>query len=123
MVISMKNRRVMLGNTEMEHYPSIDMVRFGTKLKEICEERNVSANDLKDYLNLSSIQAVYMWFRGQRLPNIDNLYAISRYLGVRMDDLINSEREENAAVIMQEESLSDHGKRVLFYWKRLPKDK
>lgn len=113
----------MLGNSEMEHYPSIDMVKFGIKLKEICEERNVSAGELKDYLNLSSIQAVYMWFRGQRLPNIDNLYAISRYLGVRMDDLINSEREENATVIMQEESLPDHGKRVLFYWKRLPKDK
>ena len=113
----------MLRSSETEHYPSIDVVKFGTKLKEICEERNVSASDLKDYLHLSSIQAVYLWFGGKRLPNIDNLYAISRYLGVRMDDLINSEREENAAVIMQEESLPDHGKRVLFYWKRLPKDK
>lgn len=113
----------MLERDGMEQYPSIDMVKFGAKLKEVCDERKVTANDLKEYLNLSSIQAVYLWFRGQRLPNIDNLYAISRFLGVRMDDLINSEREENAAVIMQEESLSDHGKRVLFYWKRLPKDK
>ena len=54
----------MLENGGMEHYPSIDMAKFGAKLKEICEERNVSANDLKEYLHLSSIQAVYMWFNG-----------------------------------------------------------
>ena len=113
----------MLENGGMEHYPSIDMAKFGAKLKEICEERNVSANDLKEYLHLSSIQAVYMWFNGKRLPNIDNLYAISRFLGVRIDDLVNSEREEKATAIMQEDSLPEHGKRVLLYWKRLPKDK
>lgn len=99
------------------------MVKFGAKLREICAEQQVTAVDLKEYLHLSSIQAVYLWFGGKRLPNIDNLYAISRYLGVRMDDLVNSEREETAAKIIRDDSLPDHGKRIMFYWKRLPNDK
>lgn len=104
-----------------ESYPSIDMVSFGNKLKEVCEKQQVSAEDLKDYLHLSSIQAVYLWFNGKRLPNVDNLYAISRYLGIRMDDLVSSDSGERAEYIMRNDLLPNHGKRVMLYcmWLRL----
>lgn len=106
-----------------ESYPSIDMVSFGNRLKEVCEKQQVTAGDLKDYLHLSSIQAVYLWFNGKRLPNVDNLYAISKYLGIRMDDLVSSDSRERAEHIMRNDLLPKHGKRVMLYcmWLRLDK--
>ena len=112
-----------MDNSGKEQYPTIDMERFGANLREICDAKNVTANDLKDYLNLGSIQAVYMWFCGKRLPNLDNMYAISRYLGVSMDDLISSERQKEATRVLSEEHLPIHGKRVLLYWEWLRKNK
>ena len=102
-------------------YPVIDPVKFGAKLKEICDVQNISAVELREYLHLGSIQAVYMWFNGRRLPNVDNLRALSRYLGERVEDLIDSERMEQANQILMNDLLPPHGKRVLLYWIRLQK--
>ena len=30
--------------------------------------------------------AAYRWLRGSNMPSVDNLYALSRYLNVQMDD-------------------------------------
>lgn len=113
----------MQENGGKEQYPTIDVERFGENLREICEAKNVTANELKDYLNLGSIQAVYMWFKGKRLPNLDNMYAISRYLGVSMDDLIGRERYEETVDVLCEDSLPVHGKRILLYWRMLRKSR
>jgi len=111
----------MQGKTEQEEHPYIDPVRFGKKLREVCESKNVTAADLKEQLNLNSVQAVYYWFSGRRLPNAENLYALSRYLGVRMDDLINGDRRREAEAIIGEDCLPEHGKRIMMYWTRLSK--
>lgn len=104
-------------------YPAIDMQQFGNNLRQICEARKVSAHDLKEYLHLASIQAVYLWFGGKRLPSVDNLYAISRYLDVSIDELFCSEQQKGAANIMSDERLSAEKKRVLLYWTQLQKKK
>lgn len=69
-------------------YPTIDIHLSGKRLKAICEDRNVSVRELQKMLNLGSVQAVYNWFSGERLPNIDNLFAISKMLDVKLDDLL-----------------------------------
>lgn len=113
----------MQENGGKEQYPTIDMERFGENLREICEAKNVTANELKNYLHLGSIQAVYMWFQGKRLPNLDNMYAISRYLGVSIDNLIGRERQEETVNVLCEDNLPVHGNRVLLYWARLRKNR
>ena len=106
-----------------EQYPAIDMKRFGINLREASDARKVTATDLKRYLNLGSIQAVYMWFGGKRLPTVDNLYAISQYLGVSMDSLfVNPDKKEELCLLSQN-SLSVQGNRTLLYWTHLQKKK
>lgn len=70
-------------------YPVIDMAAFGKNLKRICQEKEISAKMLQEFLHLGTIQAVYMWFRGERLPSLDNFYAISKYLQVEMNELLH----------------------------------
>lgn len=44
--------------------------------------------DLQHALYIANPQAIYKWFRGETLPSIDSLYALSRVLKVTIDELI-----------------------------------
>ncbi len=105
---------------EGKGYPVIDVGRSGKLLKEVCRKRDVSPKDLQKYLHLGSIQAVYHWFRGERMPSIDNLYAISRFLEVPLDDLLVSGEEKEECI--QKEDLGAPVKRLYLYWQNLGMD-
>ena len=107
----------------MTQCPSIDMETFAIRLRSACYARNISARDLKNYLHLGSVQAVYLWLNGQRLPNLDNLYAISKYLDIPIDFLLVNERYDKVIDILTNDHLPMHGKRVLTYWTQLHKEK
>jgi len=69
-------------------YPVIDMHATGTHIKALMDARELSVQDVQDAMGLASPQAVYRWLRGSNMPSVDNLYALSRYLNVQMDDVI-----------------------------------
>lgn len=69
-------------------YPVIDMRATGTHIKELMDTREVTVQDVQEAMGLASPQAVYRWLCGSNLPSVDNLYALSRYLNVQMDDVI-----------------------------------
>ena len=69
-------------------YPIIDMHATGTHIKELMDAREVTVQDVQKALSLAAPQAVYRWLRGSNLPSVDNLYALSRYLDVQMEDVI-----------------------------------
>ena len=51
-------------------------------------EAEAVAEDVQEYLGLGAFQSVYNWFSGRTLPSLDNMYALSALLGMRMEDLI-----------------------------------
>ena len=69
-------------------YPVIDMRATGTHIKELMDAREVAVQDVQDTMGLASPQAVYRWLRGSNMPSVDNLFALSRYLDVSMEDVI-----------------------------------
>ena len=69
-------------------YPVIDMQATGTHIKELMDVRELSVQNVQDAMGLASPQAVYRWLRGSNMPSVDNLFALSRYLNVQMDDVI-----------------------------------
>ena len=69
-------------------YPIIDMQATGTHIKELMAAREVTVQDVQNAMGLAAPQAVYRWLKGSNLPSVDNLYALSRYLNVQMDDVI-----------------------------------
>ena len=69
-------------------YPVIDMRATGTHIKELMTARELSVQDVQDAMGLASPQAVYRWLRGSNMPSVDNLYALSRFLDVPMDNVI-----------------------------------
>ena len=69
-------------------YPVIDMRATGAHIKELMVARDISVQDVQEAMGLASPQAVYRWLRGSNMPSVDNLFALSRYLNVQMDDVI-----------------------------------
>lgn len=78
--------------------PTLDMVATGKRLKSFFKERHISVEDLRQYLELESVQSIYKWFRGESLPSIDNLYAMSIIFNFTISDMLvgheSIEREE-----------------------------
>ena len=69
-------------------YPVIDMRATGTHIKALMDTREVTVQDVQDAMGLASPQAVYRWLCGSNLPSVDNLYALSRFLDVPMNNVI-----------------------------------
>lgn len=75
---------MMGGNT----FTSLDAVQTGRKIQGAIKRSGYSIRELQGMLNLSCPQPIYRWIRGSTLPSIDNLYMLSRILGVPMDELL-----------------------------------
>ncbi|MDE6567073.1 MAG: helix-turn-helix domain-containing protein [Lachnospiraceae bacterium] len=69
-------------------YPLIDITATGSNLARLRAESGITVRALSDYLGMNNTNSIYRWFRGESLPSLDNLYAISVLLGVSMNEII-----------------------------------
>lgn len=76
-----------------EGYPNLDLKQSGNLLRYRIRKSGYSVRDIQDYLLLSCPQPVYRWFQGKALPSVDHLYALSRLLGVHMEELLAGPQE------------------------------
>lgn len=68
---------------------SIDMVSTGKNIKRFAQRRGLSTEDIRAALNLATRQAVYRWYRGETIPNLENLKMLEDLFEVnRLDDII-----------------------------------
>jgi transcriptional regulator with XRE-family HTH domain len=77
-------------------FPVIDVVSTGRNILRLRREKGYSVHDLQAYFGFESPQAIYKWQRGESLPSVDNLYALSCLFGCSMNDiLIEVNRRKN----------------------------
>ena len=74
----------------MQSYPVIDLSATGANIERLRKARGLSVRDLQDYFGFEAPQAIYKWQRGQSLPTVDNLYALSALLHVPMETILVS---------------------------------
>lgn len=72
-------------------YPLIDIAATGRNIARLREENGITVRALSRYLGMTNTNSIYRWFRGETLPSIDNLYAISILLKVSINDIIVGE--------------------------------
>ena len=70
-------------------FPVIDPVATGANICRLRKERGLTVRDLQSYFGFEEPQAIYKWQRGQSLPCVDNLYALSALLQVPMNEIIS----------------------------------
>jgi len=71
-------------------FPVIDPVATGANICRLRKDRGLTVRDLQQYFGFEEPQAIYKWQRGQSLPSVDNLYALSALLQVPMNEIIIS---------------------------------
>ena len=71
--------------------PFVDMKLTGQKIASLRAQRGISVRDLQAMLGIATPQAIYKWQRGETLPTIENLVALSCILGVRIDEILAAE--------------------------------
>ena len=71
-------------------FPVIDLPATGANIRRLRQTRGLSVRDLQQVFGFEEPQAIYKWQRGQSLPTVDNLYALSALLDVPMNDILVS---------------------------------
>jgi len=74
----------------MVQFPVIDPAATGANIVRLRRERGLTVRDLQHYFGFEEPQAIYKWQRGQSLPSVDNLYALSVLLDVPMNEILVS---------------------------------
>ena len=92
-------------------FPLIDMRATGINIKELREVRGLAVPDIQTFLGFSAPQAIYKWQRGDSLPSVENLYALSKILNCTMDQIIVA---QNLHVSTDEQSNAGSSS-VVFY--------
>ena len=69
-------------------FPVIDLPATGANIRRLRQTKGLSVRDLQQFFGFEEPQAIYKWQRGQSLPTVDNLYALSTLLDVPMNDIL-----------------------------------
>ena len=76
-------------------YPVLDVKATGARIKELRKANHLKVEEVAHFMGFESEQAVYKWQRGDSLPTVDNLYALSRLFKIPVDDILRGSREED----------------------------
>ena len=69
-------------------YPVIDLIGTGTNLKMLIRNSGNTVADIGRMLGIADRSTMYKWLRGDTLPGIDNLLALSILLKVSINDIL-----------------------------------
>lgn len=81
----------------MVTFPVLDIKATGNRIKEIRVKKHISVNEICEYMGFENPQAVYKWQRGESLPTVDNLYALSRLFDTPMEQILCEQEEAKAS--------------------------
>ena len=79
----------------MKEFPILDTQATGARIRQLRRQNNLTVEQVRDYLGLESTQAIYKWQRGESMPTIDNLYALSTLFETSVDGILRGNREED----------------------------
>lgn len=82
-------------------YPTINVKATGARIRELRKEKGIKVIELSEFMGFSEPQAVYKWQRGETLPSVDNLFALSRILETSIEDILIGDDEMSSRCITQ----------------------
>ena len=69
-------------------YPVIDPVGTGLNIKMIIKSSGNTIANVGRMLGIADMSTMYKWLRGDALPSIDNMLALSILLDVSINDIL-----------------------------------
>ena len=69
-------------------YSVIDPAGTGRNIRALIAKNGNTVTDVSKTLGLADKSTLYKWIRGDALPGIDNMLALSLLLGVTINDIL-----------------------------------
>ncbi len=69
-------------------YPVIDVTKTGANIQRLRQRKGYPVREVASFMGFENPAAVYKWERGIALPTVDHLYALSKLLGVPMEEIL-----------------------------------
>lgn len=76
--------------------PYFDPVLSGRKMRSIRKSRNITVEQVRDYMGFESVQSIYKWERGECFPQADTLIALSLLYQVNPVELFEEDAEASS---------------------------
>lgn len=68
--------------------PVIDMMKTGANIEKLRTHAGISVREIQELMGFSGTQAIYKWQRGESLPTLDNIVALSFILNVSIEEIL-----------------------------------
>ena len=68
--------------------PVIDMMKTGQNIEKLRNDAGISVRQMQELLGFSGTHAIYKWQRGESLPTLDNIVALSSVLKVSIENIL-----------------------------------
>lgn len=78
----------------MKHRPEYDRKMIGENLRRCRQRKNLSVEQVREYLNLGSQQAIYKWEEGKSYPQADTMFALMELYEIELRDLLKPLEEK-----------------------------
>ena len=78
----------------MMYRPEYDMEVVGKNLKRLRENNALTVEEVREYLRLGSVQAVYKYERGESYPQADTMFALMQLYGASVEDIVEEKNEK-----------------------------
>ena len=79
----------------MTEFAVLDPVATGQKITELRKAKHLRVEDVREFFGFECSQSIYKWQRGESLPTVDNLFALSRLLETPIDNILQERIEED----------------------------
>lgn len=73
----------------------ISKKQTGMQIRQMMIDRGITVTQIQNWLEIDSCQAVYKWLHGVNLPSVTHLHGLSQILGVKIDEILAVEEEED----------------------------
>ena len=81
---------------ERQVLPVIDPAATGRNIVRLRRQAGLSVRDMQALFGFTTPQAIYKWQNGEALPTLEHIAALSRALGVTIEEIIAFESREGA---------------------------
>ena len=74
------------GKTKRHEY---DLKKTGEAMRKARIDAGLTIKEVRDYLEVGSLQAIYKWESGKGFPQADRLLQLAELYGIKVEELMN----------------------------------
>ena len=72
----------------MNYKIKLNKKETGLKIYRFIEDSGKSKTEIAEFLELETPRVIYDWVNGNKMPSVENLFNLAKFLNVQMEDLL-----------------------------------